>query len=65
MWTHACKEAFKKLKAIVSSELVLCFPNFELHFEVYIDASDKAISGLLVQEKHPVAYENRKLNEEE
>ena len=65
MWTHACKEAFKKLKAIVSSELVLRFPNFELHFEVYIDASDKAISGLLVQEKHPVAYENRKLNEEE
>ena len=49
----------------MSSEPVLRFPNFELHFEVYIDASDKAIGGLLVQEKHPVAYENRKLNEEE
>ena len=65
MWTHACKEAFKKLKAIVSSEPVLCFPDFELPFEVYIDASDKVISGVLVQEKHPVAYESRKLNEEE
>ena len=49
----------------MSSEPVLRFPNFDLHFEVYIDASDKVISGVLVQEKHPVAYENRKLNEEE
>ena len=65
MWTDACQEAFEKLKAAVSSEPVLLLPNFELPFEVHTDASDKAIGGVLVQEKHPVAYESRKLNDAE
>ena len=65
MWTDACQEAFEKLKVVVSSEPVLRLPDFELPFEVHTDASDKAISGVLVQEKHLVAYESRKLNEVE
>lgn len=32
-------------------------------YEVHIDASDYAIGGVLMQELHPIAYENRKLNE--
>jgi len=47
----------------VSSELVLRLPDFELLFEVHTDSSNKAIGGVLVQEKHLVAYESRKLNE--
>ena len=65
VWTNACQEVFEKLKAVMSSELVLRLLNFELPFEVHIDSSDKAISGVLVQEKHLVAYERRKLNETE
>ena len=65
VWTDACQEAFEKLKVVVSSEPVLCLPDFELPFEVHTDASDKTIGGVLVQEKHPVAYESRKLNEAE
>ena len=65
VWTHACQEAFRKLKAVVSSESVLYLSNFELPFKVHIDTSDKAIGGVLVQEKHLVAYESRKLNEAE
>ena len=56
---------FEKLKAVMSSELVLRLLNFELPFEVHTDSSDKAIGGVLVQEKHLVAYERRKLNETE
>ena len=63
VWTNACQEAFKKLKTAVSSESVLCLPDFKLSFEVHTDISDKAIGGVLVQEKHLVAYESRKLNE--
>ena len=37
----------------------------QLPFEVHTDASDKVIGGVLVQEKHLVAYEGRKLNEAE
>ena len=64
-WTNACQEAFEKLKAAVSSESVLSLPDFELPFEVHTDAFDKAIGGVLVQEKHLVAYKSRKLNEAE
>ena len=42
---------------------MLCLPDFELPFEVHMDASDKVIGGVLVQEKHLVAYESRKLND--
>ena len=65
MWTDACQEAFEKFKAAVSSEPVLRLPNFKLPFEVHADAFDKAIGGVLVQEKHPIAYESRKLNDAE
>ena len=65
VWTDACQEAFEKLKTAVLSELVLCLPDFELLFEVHTDASNKAIDGVLVQEKHLVAYKSRKLNDAE
>jgi hypothetical protein len=64
-WSDQCQAAFEKLKLAVASELVLHLPNFELPFEVHIDASDKAIGGVLVQAGHPIAYESRKLKETE
>ena len=65
MWTDACQEAFEKLKATMSSEPVLRLPDFELPFKVHTNASNKAIGGVLMQEKHLVAYKNRKLNDTE
>ena len=65
VWIDACQEVFKKLKVAVSSEPVLRLPDFELPFKVHTNASDKAIGGVLVQEKRHVAYESRKLNEAE
>ena len=32
---------------------------------MHIDASDKAIDGVLVQEGHPIAFKSRKLNDAE
>ena len=65
MWRDACQKAFEKLKVAVSSEPVLRLPDFEFPFEVHTDAFDKAIGGVLVQEKHHVAYESKKLKEVE
>ena len=53
------------MKEAIASEPILKLPDFELLFEVHTDALDKAISGVLVQEGHPVSFESRKFNDAE
>ncbi|XP_057770708.1 uncharacterized protein LOC130990498 [Salvia miltiorrhiza] len=62
-WTEACQCAFDELKHKLSTEPVLRLPIFDEPFEVQVDASDRAIRGVLVQNKHPLAYESRKLKD--
>nr|XP_016508684.1 PREDICTED: uncharacterized protein LOC107826238 [Nicotiana tabacum] len=63
VWTEHCQKAFECLKAAVTEEPVLALPDFAKTFEVHTDASDFAIGGVLMQDKHPIAFESRKLNE--
>lgn len=63
--TEACQQAFEKLKQAVASELVLKLPDFSLPPEVHTDASDRDISGVLIKDGHPVAFESRKLKDAE
>ena len=46
----------------MSKELVLQLPNLELPFEVQIDALDRALGRVLVQEEHLVSFESQKIN---
>lgn len=62
-WGAEQEEAFQRVKEALASEPVLRLPDFSAPFEVHTDASDRAIGGVLVQGKHPVAYESRKLKE--
>ncbi|KAK6934783.1 Reverse transcriptase/retrotransposon-derived protein, RNase H-like domain [Dillenia turbinata] len=62
-WTNQCQEAFKALKETVAYELMLRLPNFTLPFKVHTDASDKAVGGVLEQDRHPIAFESWKLKE--
>ncbi|KAL0364744.1 UNVERIFIED_CONTAM: Retrovirus-related Pol polyprotein from transposon.6 [Sesamum angustifolium] len=64
-WTVACEDAFRMLKQAISSQPVLKLPQFDRPFEVQVDASDRALGGVLVQDKHPVAFESRKLKDAE
>jgi hypothetical protein len=43
----------------------LGLPDFEKPFKVHIDASDRAIDGVLVQERYSIAFESQKLNDAE
>ncbi|XP_070013663.1 uncharacterized protein [Nicotiana sylvestris] len=58
-------KAFEGLKIAVTEDPVLALPDFVKTFEVHTDASDFAIGGVLMQDKHPFAFESRKLNETE
>ncbi|KAJ4967862.1 hypothetical protein NE237_014563 [Protea cynaroides] len=60
-----CQRAFDDLKQVVIKEPAMAFPDHTKPFEVQTDASDYAIGGVLMQDGHPIAYENRKLNETE
>ncbi|KAE8662748.1 hypothetical protein F3Y22_tig00113145pilonHSYRG00109 [Hibiscus syriacus] len=64
-WSPKCPNAFDELKHAMISEPVLVLPDHTKSFEVFTDASDVVICGVLMQEGHPIAYENRKLNETE
>ncbi|KAE8734320.1 hypothetical protein F3Y22_tig00000773pilonHSYRG00160 [Hibiscus syriacus] len=64
-WSSKCQSAFEELKLAMISEPVLVLPDHTKFFDVFTDASDVAIGGVLMQGGHPVAYESRKLNETE
>ncbi|KAL0438985.1 UNVERIFIED_CONTAM: Enzymatic polyprotein [Sesamum latifolium] len=64
-WTVACDDAFRLLKQTISTQPALQLPQFDRPFEVQVDASDRALGGVLVQDKHPVAFESRKLEDAE
>ena len=63
IWVIRYEEDFQNLKEAIASEPILKLIDFELPFQVHIDASNKAIGVVLVQEGHPVAFESRKLND--
>lgn len=41
----------------------MLLPNYSKPFKVHTDASDFAIGGMLMQDRHPIAYESPKLND--
>ena len=64
-WSDECQTAFEALKQAVSEEPVMALPDYGKPFEVHTDASYFAIGGVLMQDRHPIAYESRKLNDTE
>ncbi|KAK4383417.1 RNA-directed DNA polymerase [Sesamum angolense] len=66
--TSQGKIQMDRKKVVEASHLitaVLKLPQFDKPFEVQVDASDRALRGMLVQDKHPVAFESRKLKDAE
>ena len=53
------------MKEIMSSCLVLAFPDFSKPFVLECDASRVGIRGVLMQDRNPIAFESRKLQPHE
>ena len=47
VWSEAADGDFLAIKSVFASRPVLSPPNFELPFGIVVDASDRAISGVL------------------
>nr|GEU90614.1 hypothetical protein [Tanacetum cinerariifolium] len=63
IWDEECQAAFESLKKAIMEEPVLRLPDVTMPFELHTHASDFAIGGVLIQDRHPVAFESQKLNE--
>lgn len=65
IWTQQEHNAFRNLIDLLITEPVLCFPDISKQYQVFTDASNIAIGGVLEQEGRVIAYASRILNKAE
>jgi len=58
-------ESFERLKVLITSHPILIYPAFSNPFSLTTDASNVAIGAVLSQNRKPVCYASRTLNEPE
>ena len=62
VWSEECQKAFDSIKALLSRDAFIRYPDHNEPFHVYCDASDRQLGAVIVQHGAPVAYYSRKLN---
>jgi hypothetical protein len=60
-WSDEAQLTFDKMKKVMSTCPVLTLPGFPQPFILECDASGEGVGVLLMQKKHPIAFESRKL----
>lgn len=61
LWTPEAQECFDKFKELMTSCPVLALPDFSKPFELHYGAFGEGVGVLLMQDKHLISYESRKL----
>jgi hypothetical protein len=60
-WSPEAQLTFDKMKKVMSMCPVLALPDFAQPFTVECDASREGIGAVIMQNRHPIVYESRKL----
>ena len=61
-WSTELETAFTQVKAMVSQETLLTYPDWSKTFDIHSDASDFQLGAVISQEGRPIAFFSRKLN---
>ena len=61
-WTAERDKAFKQMKAILSADALMDYPNHNKPFHTHTDASKYQMGAFIMQDEKPVAYWSQKLN---
>ncbi len=61
-WDEVHQRAFDHLKATITREVVLAYPDYSKVFKIYTDASSKQLGAVITQENRPIAFFSRKLS---
>jgi RNase H-like domain found in reverse transcriptase len=61
-WTEQCQKSFEDITKIVAQEVLLNYPNFNVPFDIFTDASEKQLGVVIMQNNRPIAFYSRKLN---
>ena len=64
-WSKTSRQTFEKMKKVMSSCPILALLDFSQPFILECDASAEGIGVVLMQKKHPVAFERKKLKDYE
>jgi hypothetical protein len=61
-WTNEMQKALDELKAIVSQDVLLRYPDYTEPFDIYVDASEYQMGAIIKQKGKPLAFWSRKLS---
>jgi hypothetical protein len=61
-WESIYQQAFDNVKATITKEVVLAYPDFTKPFEIYTDASTMQLGSVITQSNRPIAFFSKKLS---
>ena len=61
-WSPDCTKAFQKMKALISKETILNYPDFSKYFTIHTDALDAQLGTVITQEGKPLSFYSWKLS---
>ncbi len=62
VWGPEQQKAFIQIRNTIARQVLLRYPDFTQPFDIYTDASNDQIGGVISQAGHPIAFYSRKLS---